>query len=49
MLMELQFCRRRKIPISIGMRKLLEMQGWRSKEKYWKKSIRCRKDEEDEE
>jgi len=48
MLIELNFCRRRKWPITIGMRKLLEMQGWRSKEKNWKKAIRCRKDEEDE-
>jgi len=49
MLTELQFCRRRKIPISIGRRKLLEKEGWLSKEKYWKKGLRCRKTSEDEE
>ena len=40
-LLEIQFCRRQNIPVTVGMRKFLELQGWHSKEKNWKKTTRC--------
>ena len=43
MLLEIQYCRRRKIPITVGVRKLREAEGWRAKEKNWKEGLRCRR------
>jgi len=46
MLKEILFAKKRKWSINLGIRKSLEMQGYRGTEEVWKKILKCIKDEE---
>ena len=47
MLKEILFCRKRKWKILYGIRHSLERQGYRGTKHVWKKTLCCRREDED--